>query len=50
MQLKEIGTIAPGNWADLLVLDANPLQNISNTKQINSVWIAGRRLTAPGTN
>jgi len=50
MQLKEIGTIAPGNWADLLVLDANPLQNISNTKQINSVWVAGRRLAAPGTN
>ena len=50
MQLKEVGTIAAGNWADLLVLDANPLQNISNTKQINSVWIAGRRLAAPGTN
>jgi imidazolonepropionase-like amidohydrolase len=50
MQLKEIGTIAPGNWADLLVLDANPAQDIRNTKQINSVWIAGRRLSAPGTN
>ena len=46
MRLDRIGTLAPGNVADLLVLDANPLQDIRNTKQINSVWIAGRRLAA----
>ena len=39
------GTIQPGKWADLLVLNANPLDNIRNTRQIDSVWIAGRRLT-----
>lgn len=33
-----------------LVLDANPLQNIRNSRRINSVWIAGRRLAAMGTN
>lgn len=40
----EIGTIAPGALADLLVLDANPLDDIRNTRRIDSVWIGGRRL------
>ena len=30
--------------ADLLVLNANPLTDIRNTRQIHSVWIAGRQL------
>jgi imidazolonepropionase-like amidohydrolase len=34
-----------GKQADLLVLTANPLTDIRNTRQIDSVWIAGRRLT-----
>jgi hypothetical protein len=36
-----IGTIATGKWADLLVLDKNPAQDIHNTETINSVYIAG---------
>ena len=47
---QQVGTIAPGKAADLLVLDANPLQNIRNARLINSVWIAGRRLAPMGTN
>ncbi|PYS46058.1 MAG: amidohydrolase, partial [Acidobacteria bacterium] len=39
------GTVQPGKWADLLVLNANPLEDIRNTRKIDSVWIAGRRLT-----
>ena len=50
MRLDQVGTIATGKAADLLVLDANPLQDIRNTRQINSVWIAGRRLASTGTN
>jgi imidazolonepropionase-like amidohydrolase len=50
MRLEQLGTIAPGKAADLLVLDANPLQDIRNTRQINSVWIGGRRLASAGTN
>jgi imidazolonepropionase-like amidohydrolase len=42
---QQLGTIAPGKQADLLVLNANPLADIRNTRQIHSVWIAGRRLT-----
>jgi imidazolonepropionase-like amidohydrolase len=45
-KLDHVGTIAPGKAADLLVLDANPLQDILNTRKIHSVWIGGRRLDA----
>lgn len=44
MKLDNLGTLAPGKAADLLVLNANPLENIRNTRRIDSVWIAGRRL------
>ena len=30
----EIGTIEDGKWADLVILDADPLQDIQNTKKI----------------
>jgi len=43
MNLDEIGTIEPGKWADLLVLNADPLIDIRNTREIDSVWIAGNR-------
>jgi imidazolonepropionase-like amidohydrolase len=42
---QQLGTIQPGKHADLLVLNANPLSDIRNTRQIHSVWIGGRRLT-----
>jgi imidazolonepropionase-like amidohydrolase len=49
-KLDQVGTIAPGKAADLLVLDADPLQDIRNTRKIHSVWIAGRRMETSGTN
>jgi imidazolonepropionase-like amidohydrolase len=45
MGLKNVGTLQPGDWADLVVLRANPLDNIRNTRMIDSVWIAGGKLT-----
>jgi imidazolonepropionase-like amidohydrolase len=40
----QIGTIEPGKWADLLVLNANPLDDIRNTRQIHSVYVGGQRI------
>jgi imidazolonepropionase-like amidohydrolase len=39
-----IGTLEPGAWADLIVLTANPLENIRNTRTIESVWVAGNQM------
>ena len=41
----EIGTLQPGKWADFVALDADPLADISNVKKIDSVWIAGNRVS-----
>ena len=42
---KETGTVAEGKWADLVLLDANPLENIRNTTAINTVIADGRLVT-----
>ena len=34
---NELGSIAKNNWADLVILEANPLVDINNTKKINAV-------------
>ena len=41
----DLGTIESGKWADLLVLNANPLDDIKNTRKIESIWIAGNRVS-----
>jgi imidazolonepropionase-like amidohydrolase len=35
------GLVAPGRSADFIVLDANPLETISNTRRINAVYLRG---------
>ncbi len=41
LALADRGTLAPGKRADLLVLDANPLDDIRNTRRIAKLYIAG---------
>jgi imidazolonepropionase-like amidohydrolase len=41
---KNLGTLEPGRWADLVVLERNPLDDIRNTRSIQQVFIAGNRL------
>jgi imidazolonepropionase-like amidohydrolase len=41
MGLKDSGTLAVGKRADFLVLDANPLEDIHNTRKISSVYLNG---------
>lgn len=38
----KIGTVEEGKFADLVLLDANPLDNISNTRKISGVFVNGQ--------
>jgi imidazolonepropionase-like amidohydrolase len=42
--LKDTGTLATGKRADFIVLNANPLENIRNTREISAVYLGGAKL------
>src|SRR5437667_3724714 len=41
LQLKDVGTVTSGKSADFVVLDANPLDDITNTRRTNTVYLRG---------
>jgi imidazolonepropionase-like amidohydrolase len=45
--LRDLGTLAPGKAASFIVLDANPLDDITNTRRIADLYIDGRRVDRP---
>ncbi len=48
--LEKIGTIEKGKKADLVLLDANPLENISNTEKRAGVMLKGKYYTQAELN
>jgi imidazolonepropionase-like amidohydrolase len=44
LRLDQLGTVAAGKSADFLVLDANPLDEIANTRKISAVYLSGVEL------
>ena len=48
MGLDETGLIAQGKSADFVVLQANPLDDITNTRGIIDVYLRGERIDRPG--
>ena len=45
--LDQLGTIAPGKSADFIVLNANPLDDIANTRRIDKVYLRGTEVNRP---
>ena len=43
-KLDSQGTVEKGKLADLVLLDANPLESIENTQKISAVVVNGRLL------
>jgi imidazolonepropionase-like amidohydrolase len=41
---KDLGTLERSKWADLIVLDRNPLDDMKNTRTISAIYIAGNRV------
>ena len=41
LKLTRTGVLAPGKDADFLVLDANPLDDITNTQRISKIYLKG---------
>ena len=44
LKLDQLGTIAAGKSADFIVLSANPLDDIMNTRRIADVYLRGRHI------
>ena len=44
LRFDDLGTVAVGNTASFVVLDADPLADITNTRQISAVYLNGERL------
>jgi imidazolonepropionase-like amidohydrolase len=48
LKLNDLGTVASGKSADFIVLDANPLENITNTRRISAVYLRGAAVDRAG--
>lgn len=46
--MNNLGTLESGKAADFIVYGKNPLDDIGNTKTLESVWVAGNRVPEAG--
>jgi imidazolonepropionase-like amidohydrolase len=44
LKLGELGQVASGKSADFVVLDANPLDDITNLRRITKVYLRGQEV------
>ena len=44
-KLADVGFLRPGQWADFIVLSGNPLEDVTRTKTLEAVYVAGNRLS-----
>jgi imidazolonepropionase-like amidohydrolase len=44
LELEGVGVLEPGAWADFVVVEGDPLEDIEALRRIESVWIAGNRV------
>jgi len=44
LRLNQLGTVATGKSADFIVLEANPLDDITNTRKIRDVYLRGEKV------
>jgi hypothetical protein len=44
LKLKDVGNLVPGNAADILVLSANPLEDLGNLKRIKHLFLQGKEI------
>jgi imidazolonepropionase-like amidohydrolase len=49
LKMTDAGTIATGKSADFIVLDANPLDDITNTRRISAVYLRGSAVDRAAT-
>ena len=48
LKMDQLGTVAAGKSADFIVLDANPLDNITNSRKIAKVYLRGKEVDRAG--